>query len=31
MTFASVTLSIDNETQRTIAISIHDREEKNGL
>jgi tRNA threonylcarbamoyladenosine biosynthesis protein TsaE len=28
---ASVTLSIDNETQRTIAISIHDREEKNGL
>jgi tRNA threonylcarbamoyladenosine biosynthesis protein TsaE len=31
MQFASVTLSIDNETQRTIAISIHDREEKNGL
>lgn len=31
MKFASVTLSIDNETQRTIAISIHDREEKNGL
>ncbi|MBT1685106.1 tRNA (adenosine(37)-N6)-threonylcarbamoyltransferase complex ATPase subunit type 1 TsaE [Fulvivirgaceae bacterium PWU37] len=28
---ASVTLSIDNETQRTIAISIHDREEENGL
>jgi tRNA threonylcarbamoyladenosine biosynthesis protein TsaE len=31
MQFASVTLSIDDETQRTIAISIHDREEKNGL